>query len=113
MKNYKQSWTEFEVQSLAYSILRKSLYPKYLVRGEYLFKEQDKKSSRVDIAIFKAHLDREPELVLVIEIKKGIHGVSTRQGERYSSHLGVPCIYIRGQDDAYKALKLVSEYLEV
>lgn len=105
-EKYKQQWTEFEVQSLAYGILRKHLYPGYLVRGEYKF---DK--CRTDIAVFKAHKDKEPELKLVVEIKKSDQGTSTRQGERYEELLNVPVIYVRGGDEAYKVLSLVSPYL--
>lgn len=103
---YKKQWTEFEVQALAYSILRKNLYPEYLVRGEYKFT-----GMRADIAIFKAHPDKEPELKIIVEIKKSSVGTTTRQGERYESLTGVPCIYIRGGEEAYKVLELVRPYL--
>ena len=103
---YKATWSEFEVQSLAFSILRKNLYPNQLVRGEYKF---DK--CRIDIAIFKAHKDKEPTLTCVVEIKKNPNGSTTSQGTRYELMLGVPCIYIRGGEEAYKVLELVSPYL--
>ena len=103
---YKATWSEFEVQSLAFGILRKNLYPEYLVRGEYKFP-----GCRVDIAIFKAHKDKEPELKLIVEIKKNPAGTATAQGERYTHLLGVPCIYVRGGDDAYKIVQLVQPYL--
>lgn len=103
---YKQQWTEFEVQSLAYGILRKHLYPGYLVRGEYKFPE-----CRTDIAIFKANKDSPPELKVVVEVKKSMNGTSISQGERYEELLKVPCVYIRGADEAYKVLSKVSEYL--
>lgn len=32
---YTTQWTQFETQSLAFSILRKQLYPDYLVRGDF------------------------------------------------------------------------------
>lgn len=103
---YKATWSEFEVQALAFGILRKNLYPEYLVRGEYKFP-----TARVDIAIFKAHKDQEPELKLVIEIKKSPHGTKTTQGERYEHITGVPCVYIRGGDEAYKVLEKIKDYL--
>lgn len=103
---YKQSWSEFEVQSLAFGILRKHLYPNYLVRGEYKFTK-----CRADIAIFKAHKDKEPELKLIVEIKKSKNGTSTAQGLRYQELTGVPCVYIRGGEDAYNVINIVSEYL--
>jgi len=104
---YKKQWSEFEVQALAYGILRKNLYPEYLVRGEYKF---DK--CRVDIAIFKAHKDfSEPTLKVVIEVKKSSTGTTVSQGNRYSDELQVPCIYIRGGDEAYHILDMVTPHL--
>lgn len=104
--SYKKQWSEFEVQALAFSILRKNLYPEYLVRGEYKFPK-----SRADIAIFKAHKDQEPELKLIVEVKKSPNGTATAQGERYTSITGVPCVYVRGGEEAYKVLELVHDYL--
>lgn len=103
---YNKQWSEFEVQALAYSILRKNLYPNYLVRGEYKFQ-----TCRFDIAIFKAHKNSDPELKVVLEVKKNSKSKTTSQGERYTSVAGVPCIYIRGGEDAYNVLKLVHDYL--
>lgn len=103
---YKKQWSEFEVQALAYGILRKNLYPNYLVRGEYKFE-----TCRFDIAIFKAHPDKEPELKVVLEIKKSPKGHSISQGERYESAAGVPCVYIRGGEEAYQVLQKVKPYL--
>jgi hypothetical protein len=104
--NYKQKWTEFEVQSLAFGLLRKNLYPDFLVRGEYKFEK-----CRCDIAIFKAFKEKEPELVLVLEVKKSPDGTSDKQGTRYEELLGVPCVYLRGVDDAYKVLNKVAPFL--
>jgi hypothetical protein len=103
---YKKQWSEFEVQALAYGILRKNLYPNYLVRGEYKFD-----TCRCDIAIFKAHKDKDPELKVVVEIKKNPNGTTTSQGIRYSEALGVPCVYIRGGEEAYKVLDTVRPHL--
>lgn len=103
---YKKMWSEFEVQALAFGILRKQLYPTYLVRGEYKFEK-----CRIDIAIFKAHKDAEPELKCVVEVKKTANGTSFSQGERYTNELKVPCIYIRGPDDAYNVMDKVTPYL--
>ena len=106
MKQYKEQWSEFEVQSLAYGILRKHLYPEFLVRGEYKFP-----FCRTDIAVFKAHPDKEPELKLILEVKKSSQGTTITQGQRYEELLGVPCIYIRGVSDAYKVVTLAQPYL--
>jgi len=103
---YKKMWSEFEVQSLAFGILRKQLYPTYLVRGEYKFEK-----CRVDIAIFKSYPDKEPELKCVVEVKKTANGVSFAQGERYTDELKVPCVYVRGIEDAYKVMEKVTPYL--
>lgn len=104
---YKKQWSEFEVQALAYGILRKNLYPEYLVRGEYKFDR-----CRVDIAIFKTTEDREnPILKCVVEIKKSSTGYATAQGMRYEEELGVPCIYIRGGEEAYQVLEKVGAVL--
>ena len=103
---YKKQWTEFEVQSLAFGILRKTLYPDYLVRGEYKFP-----GCRVDIAIFKSHKNRDPELKLVVEVKKSTNGTAEGQKIRYEKLLNVPCVYVRGGEDAYKVVELVQPYL--
>jgi hypothetical protein len=103
---YKKQWTEFEVQSLAFGILRKNLYPSYLIRGEYKF---DK--CRIDIAIFKPVEGSDPELKCVVEVKKNPTGTTTSQKTRYESLLGVPCVYVRGGEDAYNVLALVEPYL--
>jgi len=103
---YKKQWSEFEVQALAYSILRKNLYPNYLVRGEYKFEK-----CRFDIAVFKANQGIEPTLKVVLEVKKSPTGTTTSQGTRYSEAAGVPCVYIRGGEEAYKVMDLVAPYL--
>lgn len=120
---YSSSWSEFEVQSLAYSILRKSLYPDFLVRGEFSFPRKidkvtyplsggDDVGCRIDICIFKPWVNKTPPVpVLLIEVKKGDKSKSTTQGERYSKLLGVPHVYVRGQKDAYNVLELVRPYL--
>ena len=121
---YSHSWTEFEVQALAYGILRKALYPEFIVRGEFFF-PRGKKSIldptrhkvqsgyKIDIVIFRPGIDKIPPLpILLIEVKKGIKSISITQGERYQKELGIPCIYIRGKEDAFNVLQLVQEYLQ-
>lgn len=105
-KMYKKQWSEFEVQALAYAILRKNLYPNYFVRGEYKFDR-----CRVDIAVFKNIPGHEPVLKVVIEVKKSENSRSTAQAERYTDCTGVPCVYVRGGDMAYKVLSLVTPFL--
>ncbi len=110
---YSHSWSEFEVKALAYSILRKALYPKFLVRGEFKFpKTQEVRGCRLDIALFLPGIEKQaPVLILAIEVKKGIKSRSEKQGKRYSELLQVPCIYIRGKEDAFNVLNLVQSYL--
>lgn len=106
--DYKGTWSEFEVQSLAFSILRKNLYPDYFIRGEYKFPY-----CRVDIAVWKPTDDRsKANLICVLEVKKTANGKSTSQAERYNQLLNVPVIYIRGSEDAYNVLALVKPYLK-
>lgn len=103
---YKSAPTEFEVQSLAFGILRKNLYPEYLIRGEYAFPKM-----RADIAIFKAHKERAPELMCIIEVKKSSNGYETAQKTRYEDLTGVTCVYIRGYEEAYDVINRVKEFL--
>lgn len=108
---YNKQWTEFEVQSIAYGILRKNLYPEYLVRGEYIFPATEaQRGLRADIAIFKAGV--EPELVCIVEVKKSETTHSTRQGERYTKRTGVPTVYVRGGSQAFKVMDLVKPVLD-
>jgi len=108
---YKNLPSEFEVQALAYNRLTTEFLD-YHIRGEYKFKHEDGTGSRVDIAIFKPILNAEPKLVLVLEVKKNPDGWSSKQGERYSSKLDVPCVYIRGLDSAKDVCNLVRRYLK-
>ena len=104
---YRTTWSEFEVQSLAFGILRKNLYPDYLVRGEYKFEH-----CRVDIAIWKPTPDkREADLICVVEVKKRANGNSKLQEAKYQQLLGVPVVFIQGGNDAYNAVELVKPYL--
>jgi len=111
---YSHSWTEFEVQSLAYSILHKTLYPKFIVRGEYFFpKTEIQRGCKLDIAIFLPGKYKDPpKLILIIEVKKGQKSKSEKQGKRYSDRLnGIPYLYIRGKEDAYNVLNLIQPYI--
>ena len=117
---YNHGYSEFEVQAIAYGILRKNLYPKFITRGEYFFpRDMDDPrfplsatGCKIDIAIFLPGIDKTPpKPVLLIEVKKGEKSISSTQGDRYAALLGVPCVYIRGKDDAYRALEIVQPYL--
>jgi hypothetical protein len=59
MNNYSKLWTQFETQSLAFGILRKALYPTYLVRG-YVGK----------IVVYRPTADQlHPEKLLTIHVQ--------------------------------------------
>lgn len=116
--DYKSTITEFEVQSFVYQHLQQRLPANHIVRGEYKFSKKSLRSSstgalpgcRPDISIFY-HAPDGPQLLCVIEIKKTQDGESTKQGQRYSQLLNVPCIYIRGMEMAKHAFDLVHPYL--
>lgn len=104
---YNNKWTEFEVHAMCYGILRKHLYPGYLVRGEHRFPC----GNIPDISVWKANKDEEPTLKFTIEVKRSALSRSELQGKRYEESLGVPCVYIRGKEDAYKIISKVSHLL--
>lgn len=66
---YSSLWTQFETQSLAFGMLRKALYPQYLVRGDY-----------GKIEIYRATLDRNaPVHVLTIHV----HASTKKEDDRF------------------------------
>ena len=98
---YNNKPSEFEVQSLAYSNLKK-FFP--IVRGEYKIK-----GARFDIAIF----DSQKNLKLIIEVKKSKTGYSIAQGERYTELTqGIPVLYCRGMDEAYHIVDRVYKFIK-
>ncbi len=99
--------SEFEVQALAYWNLKKA-FP--IVRGEYKVKRPEfgRLGARLDIAIF----DKKAQLRLIIEVKKSVRSFSTRQATRYSELTGVPCMYIRGWEQAFEAVGLVKQFIK-
>ena len=100
--------SEFEVQALAYWNIKQQ-YPK--TRGEYKIpKDKDNgiRGARFDIVIF----DSLGDMKLIIEVKKSSVGKSSKQGNRYSELTGIPCIYIRGAQQAKHALEIVNKYFE-
>ena len=104
---YSKQWTHFEVQSLAFGILRKHLFPTYLVRGNYKFP-----TVRADIAIFKNHPSQEPELKLVIKVEPTNVSLDCSEGVSWSRELGVPHVYIRSGTEAYKCLDFIRPLLD-
>src|SRR5690349_20748106 len=66
---YSTLWTQFETQSLAFGLLRKALYPTYLVRGNY-----------GKIEIYRATLDKEhPIFVMSINV----HASTKKEDEAF------------------------------
>ena len=117
---YKKKVTEFEVQALVYQLLQTALSPlHYVVRGEYKFsvslstgaRAGAKRGCRPDLAVFQIRVGLDPRLLCVLEVKKSAVGRSTKQGERYSDLLEVPCLYIRGLAQAKQVVALIQKYL--
>ncbi len=106
MTTYRPNPTTFEVQSLAFGILRKNLYPGYLIRGNYKFPKL-----QADIAIFKAHEDKDPTLSLILQVKSSKQGYETAPTSRFEPLTSCPMVFVNGYDDAYKVLQLVSPHL--
>lgn len=107
--SYNKIWTKFETQALAYSLLRKHLYPHYLVRGDY---KLDK--VRGDIVIFKANYETDPTLKLIIQVvaSKTPHDTNpTLDHTILDPYYDLPIIQIRGGEAAYNILKIVNKYL--
>lgn len=121
---YPKKYSHFEVHSEAFHNLKKqwSCY----VRGEVLFKNDQMvpyfgrtrksyRNARFDIAIFNP----DESLKLVIEIKPTKNGgripqgkQAPKQGDFYKRLTnGVPCLYIRGMNEAMNATKIVNDFL--
>lgn len=109
MENYNKVWTKFETQALAYSLLRKQLYPQYLIRGDYKLD-----TIRADIAIFKANYQQEPTLKLIVQVQrsdsehtKGKVGIYTE----LPYYGDIPVIEIKGGEAAFNIRNIVHKLL--
>ena len=67
--NYSKLWTQFETQSLAFGLLRKALYPSYLVRGEY-----------GQIKIYRPTADRNAPVELIV---LNVHASTSKEEDRF------------------------------
>ena len=103
---YTQGWTEFEIQSLAFSLMRKHLYPAFLIRGDYQLE-----GCRAPIAVFKANKGQGPTLKLIVEVKQPDDAVPSGNLKSYAETLGVQYVLIAGLKEAYKAVEKVQEHL--
>lgn len=104
-RNHRGTIYESEIQFVAYSKL-KPVFPSAVM--EYRIpKVNGVRGARLDIAIF----DESDNLILIVEVKRSIKSRSTLQGERYTKLTGVPCIYIRGLQQAEISDRIVKDYL--
>lgn len=95
MKNYSKVWTQFETQSLAFGLLRKALYPKFLVRGDLGV-----------INIYRPTADvKNPELALTI------HVLATDSDKQSGFYPNKDHYVLAGGDMAWKAVDLVKPLL--
>lgn len=69
MEKYTTLWTQFETQSLAFGLLRKALYPAYLVRGDF-----------GKITIYKATLDKKNPIQL---FSINVHASTKKEDEAF------------------------------
>jgi hypothetical protein len=94
-ENYKETDTEFEIQSATFVKLREILpADKYIVRGEYKFSNSTGRGARVDVAIFEVVPNSDPLLVCVVEVVKDRLGkldycMSIRKGSCNSYNIAV------------------------
>lgn len=109
MEKYNKIWTKFETHALAYSLLRKNLYPHFLVRGEYKLD-----TLRGDIVVFKAVYGKEPILKLIIQVKPSEAPHTKSLADSVSvvgEYNNVPILEITGGEAAYNIRNLVAPYL--
>lgn len=106
---YNKVWTKFETHALAYSLLRKNLYPQFLVRGDYKLT-----TLHGDIVIFKALYGKDPLLKLIIQVKTSdaSHTKDWRDSHTVIGHYEeVPILEIVGGEAAYNIRNIVAPYL--
>lgn len=106
---YNKIWTKFETHALAYSLLRKNLYPHFLVRGDYKLD-----TIRGDIVIFKAVYMKEPILKIIIQVKASDSTHTKTWQDSHSivgEYEGVPIIEIVGGEAAYNIRNIIAPYL--
>lgn len=108
MKTYNKIWTKFETHALAFSLLRKHLYPNYWVRGDYKLE-----TLQGDIVLFKPAYG-EPVLKLIIQVEASNAG-HTKSWENSVDLVGkygdVQILRITGGEAAYNIRNIVTPYL--
>lgn len=107
---YNKVWTRFETQALAFSLLRKNLYPEYWIRGDYKLG-----TLQADIAIFKpAYPPAEPVLKLILQVKASNASHTnnlTNDAKIIGDYKGTPILEIIGGEAAYNVRNMVQPYL--
>jgi hypothetical protein len=102
--------TEFELQALVYSKLKRAFSPLGLwVRGEMKYGDGDitKRRARFDIVLIEKKTNK---TILIIEVKDTCgHGIHQKQ--RYEALTGVPCLYIDSYEKASHCIYLVLSFL--
>lgn len=94
---YSKQWTQFETQSLAFGILRKALYPKYLVRGDF-----------GEIKIYRPTANHfEPTHLLTVKVQASTSGES----QKYEQIDAKTCLVVGG-NECYKIAEHVKPLLE-
>lgn len=95
---YKKTWTQFETQSLAFGLLRKGLFPEYLVRGDL-----------GTITIYKPTADvKNPEKLLTLHV---LATDSNKQSGFYPNQESTKAYVLAGGDMAWKVVDLVKPLL--
>jgi hypothetical protein len=96
--SYTKTWSQFETQSLAFGMLRKALFPKYLVRGDWGI-----------IRVYRPTADHNhPDLLLTIHVRATD---TAAQSGFYPSPDLVDNYVLAGGDMAWKIVSLVKPLL--
>jgi hypothetical protein len=99
---YSKIWTQFETQALAFAILRKQLYPTYLVRGD-----------QTGIRVYKPTLDTmNPVLELIVLVEASTSAEESSSQVLPPEDEGVPILKVRGGSTAYNVVALVKPLLK-
>lgn len=110
----KVKWSEFEVQAVAWNILRAKLHKNYHVRGEYRlwFEPPDDEPAirdgiRLDIVIISKEND---EITAILQVKRNKTGRTRGKVHRIhqqSSLSNIPLIVIEGMNEAIHIMDTV------
>lgn len=85
---------------------------RYIIRVEYRIKAltPGRRGARLDIAV----LDKSTgKIALIIEVKRNAWSKAVSQGRRYADLTGAPVIYLRGMEQAERAVEHVCAALKI